>query len=348
MDHEATSDADEPPLVSDASVVEVAHSVAQALRDVGRVAELVGVRDSLAPLARLAGRHRGAVYFNLVESLGRDAGREWQVPHLLRKHGVAYTGNDASALKLALDKGRVRRMLEEVGVPAPRGTVVRSGAEAVWFSSRRRLRYPLFVKPARLDASIAVSQRSVVRDAAELRAQVDALVDIAGGRIVIEEYLPGPELNVAVCPTASGVLHAVNGIDFSTFPDHLMPIVTYDCKWVEESVEYSAQSVPAEHLVDAGTIVAAARAARRALRAVGATGHARVDLRVDAAGQPRVIDVNPNPDLHPDAGFARSLRARGHEYPALMQEIVNAALRRHPHGNRPVSVRRSRTAPGTA
>ena len=348
VDHEVESDDDEPPLTSDSSVVDVAHGVGEALQARGRLVEFIELRESTRPLAALASRYRRAVFFNMVESLGRDASREGEVPTLLARLGAAYTGNNGRTLKVALDKGRVNRLLEEIGVPVPRGSVVRSSADAVAFVTRRRLRFPLFVKPARLDASIAITQRSLVRDVVELTAQVDALGRDGESHIVVEEYMPGPECSVAICPSATGLMTAVSCIDFSSFPDHLAPILTYDCKWVEESVEYLARSVPAEGLLDDRSIKATIRAARRALRAIGAVGPARVDLRMDTNGQPRVLDINPNPDLDPTAGFARAMRARGVDYPALVDSLVEDAIRRHAHAHSTVSTRGSRRAPGAA
>lgn len=348
VDHEVQSEDDEPPLESDSSVVDVANQVAEALEGCGRKVERLELRDSTRPLAALCGPRRNAVFFNLVESLGRDASREREVPALLASLGVAFTGNDAPTLSLALDKGRVRRRLEELDIPVPRGHVVRNAPDAVAYATRRMLRFPLFVKPARLDASIAISQASLVHDVEQLAHQVDALHRADVTHIVVEEYMPGAECNIAFCPSPKGPITAASCIDFSAFGPELAPIVTYDCKWVEGSAEYSARSVPAEDLLDGPTIAAATRVARAAVRAIGAVGPARVDLRLDAHGQPRVLDVNPNPDLSADAGFALSLRRAGLEYPAIIEAILDDAILRHRHADPPVRAPRSpRPAAGT-
>lgn len=195
--------------------------------------------------------------------------------------------------------------------------------------ARRRLEFPLFVKPARLDASIAVTQASYVRDVGELRRQVDALVGASVGGVVVEEYLPGPEINVSAWSGHEGVTYATSCIDFSGFRDELIRVVTYDCKWVEDSEEYCARSVAATEILDGVSIAAAVLAARRGLAALGVHGYARVDLRFDATGSPCVMDINPNPDLHPDAGYALSLACSGHDYATVIEGILMAAKELH-------------------
>lgn len=343
-DHEASSDDDEPPPLSDSSVVEVARCVAEGLSACGRNVELLPLSDSAWHLAEVASKDRRAVFFNLVESLGRDAGREREVPDLLRKLRVCYTGNSARPLEIALDKGRVRKLLRQRGIAVARGGVVHSVRAAHLLVARERLEYPLFVKPARLDASLGVTQSSFVRDRSELSRQVEEVSRLGDGRAVVEEYLPGPEINVSVWPDPSSGLCAASCIDFSSFPRHLVPIVTYACKWEEGHEEYSAWSVPASQLVESSIIELAIETARRAVAAIGAHAYARVDLRLDANGTPCVMDINPNPDLHPQAGFALSLRAQGIDYPSMLEGVVDAALERHNHEISRVLRRRPRSS----
>ncbi len=348
---EATGEGDDEPPSSreaDLEVIEVAHGVAAALEARGIHARLLGLRDGVGPLEEAVSRGGVEAVFNLVESLGGDAQREGEVPEALERLGVPYTGNGARALRIAIDKGRVREALTRRGVPVAPGGVVATGAEALALVASAGLVYPLFVKPACCDASIGVTQESCVRDDAALVRQVERLRRVGDGRSVVESYLPGAELNVALWPDPQGA-SSVRCMDFYGFGDDLLPIITYDCKWTPESPEYQARSLPAEGRVPEAAVEAAVVAARAALLAIGAEGYGRVDLRLDAAGVPRVMDINPNPDLHPEAGFALAAAARGYTYPELIGMLLQRALERSPYAYSPLpGLRPSRAgfAPG--
>src|SRR5262249_28081021 len=119
----------------------------------------------------------------------------------------------------------------------------------------------------------------------------------------------------------------VHEIDFSAMPPERPRIVSYAAKWDEAHVDY-AGTKPVPMRAPAELLAAIERTARAAWDAVGLRDYGRIDLRVDAAGTPWVIDVNPNCDLSPDAGAARAARAAGLEYPALVARIATSAWRR--------------------
>lgn len=328
------SDDDEPPsLEANQDVIEVAEAIEDALSSRGYPCSRLALRDDCAPLLQALHtlRHDApVVVFNLVESLGGDCRRERDVPALLARHDVPFTGNAASCLELALDKGRTRQQLARHGASVARGFVVRGELGPRHIEQARHIGFPLFVKPSCSDASIGISQQSVVRDLAELRQQVAHLRAVGDGTALVEEYLSGPELNVSLWRGEHGAWEcATTMIDFSCFSDTLHPIVSYDCKWTPESEEYQARSRPATELLDLATIARAEQLARRAAQALGVSGYTRVDMRLRADGTPCVIDVNTNPDLHPDAGFALAARSASLDYPTLIAQLVRNAHEVH-------------------
>jgi D-alanine-D-alanine ligase len=266
--------------------------------------------------------------FNLVESLGNDYGREWQVPALLDKHGIAYTGNASHPLRVCRSKDRARRVLAQAGVRVARGCVVGSPAEL----QRRALRsvpFPVFVKPARVDGSIGVDQESICADLAALTQRVAKLHAHLPGPYLVEEYLPGKELNVSIFPSPFDGWVVATEIDFSPVPADYARIVTYDGKWNESSPEYASKSVPAR--LEPALEAEVAGLARQAFKALGGSSYGRVDMRLDAEGRPCVIDVNPNNDIHPDAGLACAARSVGVDYPELIAAVLSGALERRGH-----------------
>ncbi|MBI2375407.1 MAG: hypothetical protein HYV07_15535 [Deltaproteobacteria bacterium] len=308
---------------ANSEVVEVARHVAEALRSKGFEALVVSVVDDLEDLGARLKQTGAELVFNLVESLGGSTAREPEVPEFLAAHGWAFTGCGARGLELAHDKPEAKRVLASAGILVPRGFVVRPGEGFVVPD----LRYPLFVKPAEEDGSIGVDQASVVRAPNELAPRVQRLTDAIQGPALIEEYLPGAEINVAIVDTVEGQRSFPTTIDFSSLPKGLAPIVTYAGKWEAASPEYTIRSVAAESLLPAEVVARAEATARAAYRALEGRGVGRVDLRLDAEGRPNVIDVNPNPDLHPEAGLTVAAGYRGVAYADLIESIVRFARR---------------------
>ncbi len=320
-------DEEEPPSsAADGSVVEVASHITRTLRGAGVDARQVcaeGDLDELLGDLVTAGVSR---VFNLVESLDGDASREAEFAERLEAVGLPYTGGRPSILRVAFAKDVARSRLEALRVPVAAG-------HAVWDADGPPppLPFPLFVKPARADGSIGIDGGSVVYDEAAFRARVAYLLRCCGAPVLVECYLPGPELNVAILPGPRGPRFAVTAIDFSCFPPDMPPIVTYACKWVPGTPEYEACSRPAREMVSDATVRAATRIAWTAFTALGGHGYGRVDLRCDAEGAPRVIDVNPNPDLDPEAGLARAACFEGIDYEDLILGIAAEATAENPH-----------------
>jgi D-alanine-D-alanine ligase len=310
---------------ADAAVLDTARAVGEALRSLQVEVEELRVTNSLRGIVAELTRRDVHTVFNLVESVDNDYGREWQVPALLARHGIRYTGNGAQALRLCRMKDRVRRVLARAGVRVAQGACVQDETELLG-ASVRGLSYPLFVKPARVDGSIGIDRSSICHDEQALRARVSKLSATLPGPYLIEEYLPGKEINVALFPEPRAGLVVATEIDFSPVPGNLPPIVTYDAKWNPESPEYLSRSLPAQLSWELRAEVE--RVARAAFMALSGTGYGRVDMRLDARGAPCVIDVNPNNDIHPGAGLALAAKSVGWDYARLIESVLATAASR--------------------
>ena len=328
-DWEARTDAAEAPptLAADAEVRETALAVQAALATFGVQAALDTAADDVGPVVRRLVDAGATVVFNLVESLGGLGAREPEFPEALEAAGIACTGNGPAALRAAQAKDVARERMLAAGVPVPRGLVAWVPDDDLDLDAAG-LTFPLFVKPARVDGSIGIDQRSRVHSAAQLRERLAFLAAALPGPFLVEEYLPGTEINVSIFPDPFDGLVSATTIDFSAFDAGLVPVVTYDCKWTPGSPEYVAGSVQAQGRVPADVLAAATDTARRAFVALGATSYGRVDLRCDDRGVPRVMDVNTNPDVHPDSGFVKTLHYAGLSYPEVVRRILEGAVRR--------------------
>ena len=313
-----------------ADVADVEHAAADieaSLGEAGYRPTKVAV-DGTAPLPALTRaiealvRARTELVFNLCEAVGGRSAHEPLVPHLLELAGLPYTGSGPLGLGLALRKDRARRLLAGAGVPSAAGTQY----DAV---PRRAppLTFPLFVKLAGEDASVGIDAGSVVHDFHALARRVDALLGRYTGPVLVEEFIPGREIYVSLVGPGPTALPP-HEIDFSGMPAECPPIVTYAGKWDPASPEsLGSQPVRARRLGRLGPELAAI--ARRAFAALGLCDYARVDFRVDVAGRPFVIDVNPNCDLSAGAGMARAARFGGWSHAELVDRICRSALARH-------------------
>lgn len=320
--HELSSDAPRG-YEADAAVLDTASKVAETIASLGHEVSELRVTASLVGVHNELMRRKANVVFNLVESIDNDYGREWQVPALLERHALAYTGNSARPLRLCRTKDRARRALAKAGVQVAKGVVVGTSADLAG-RTLRALRFPLFVKPARVDGSIGIDRDSICHDAQSLLARVQKLEAHLPGPFLVEEFLPGKELNVSIFPSPTDGFVVPTEIDFSPVPAEYPRIVTYDSKWNEESPEFASKSVPADLTPALREEVCSL--ARKAFVALGGSGYGRVDMRLDNDGKPCVIDVNPNNDIHPDAGLAKGALSVGVGYSDLIARVLSCAI----------------------
>ncbi len=322
VDYEDACAADDPAWAARAQVGEVAAGVGAILNDAGHDAHLIGVDGDLAALrARLADLETDCA-FNLCESLCGDARLESAVPLLLELLGIPFTGSPPEVLSFALRKDRVKQRLEAADIPTPRGRVLARAGDPC------DLPFPLIVKPVREDGSVGIWRTSVVHDRDQLSRAVEAVVTTFRQPSLVEEFIDGRELNVALIGHPTPRVLPLSEIDFGALPPDVPRIVSYDAKWTAGSVD-DLGTVPVLHPLLANSVAARVRrAAAEAFRAVGVRDYGRVDVRLAPSGIPYVVDVNPNCDLSTGAGMARAAAAVGIDYAALIGLLVRYASRR--------------------
>jgi D-alanine-D-alanine ligase len=312
----------DPGYEARADVAAVAETMAATLSDGVHEAHLVPVDGDMHVLRDRLTELDPECAFNLCESLAGDARLETAVPLILELLGIACTGSPPAALSNALYKDRVKRRLEQAGVPTPRAVVMGSALDVC------DLPFPLIVKPVREDGSAGITSRSVVYDDSSLRERVGEVVATFRQPCLVEEFVPGRELNVALFGYPTARVLPLQEIDFSQLPAHEPQIVSYAAKWEEGSVADQGTRPVLHPQLPAGAAARVRRVAVEAFRAVGMRDYGRVDVRLSVHGVPYVVDVNPNCDLSRHAGMARAAGAVGIDYPSLAKLLVRYALRR--------------------
>lgn len=265
--------------------------------------------------------------FNLCESIHGDNRFESLMPLLMDLAGIAYTGSCPFGLSLALRKEKVKDILRAHGVPVPRGATLVSAEDC----GGRSLSFPLIVKPAREDASVGICCDSVVRNQTALAQRVAYVLEHYRQPALVEEFIEGREIYVSILERLGQEpqVFPFFEIDFSDLPSDLPKIVSFEGKWVEQSVEYKGTRPVRCEGLGPELRATVAKAALGAFRAAGLRDYARMDIRLSKDGIPYVIDVNPNCDLSDLAGgFSRAAKAAGLSYKELILRIAELALSR--------------------
>ena len=261
------------------------------------------------------------VIYNFVESVEGISSYEYCMAGLFELLGVEITGCSPITLGNCLNKARAKAILKSRGILTPEYRTLKKTKR---FTEKEiKLRYPMILKLMNEDASIGISEFSVVKNYTELRKQFSFLVETYNQDIILEEFIQGRELNVAIL---GGKVLPVSEINFGGLPEEFPNIVTYDGKWTEGSVYYNHTKPVCPAVLPARIKKNIQTIALASYDALNCRDYARVDIRLSNDGVPYVIEVNPNPDISSDSGFARAAAADGLSYDDLLYTIANFAL----------------------
>ncbi len=313
---------DHPDADSEHEILESVAAIRQFLVDGGFAVSDLGI--STLPQALLDGlrKYRPDVIFNLFEGVSDKGDTEAYVAGMLQWLEIPFTGCPFQSLCLARNKPLTKRLLMAEGLPTPDFFVVDSLPVP-----ENTLEWPVIVKPAEDDASVGLDQGSVVTSQLQLSERVDSMLRTYGP-VLVEEYIPGREFNVALIEDPELRALPISEIAFTDSSRDYWPIVTYDAKWKPGSRDYEA--TPARHPADISPKLAERLTALavRAYRLLGCRDYTRVDFRVRHPGRPFILEVNPNPDISPSAGLARALETSGTTLSQFCIDLVWRTLER--------------------
>jgi D-alanine-D-alanine ligase len=312
----------------EADVLVQVEAVAAALASRGHAVDRQACGLDLQAVADGLAVRRADLVFNLAEGLAGHDRLFAVIPSLLDSLGIPYTGCPAEAIFLTTNKLLAKDRLSAAGLPTPAVPCrwpPAGGGQLPPFTPGRYI-----VKPVWEHGSVGMNDDAIFEatERATLAARLRALGERTGRGWFAERYVEGREINLSLLAAADGpqVLPPAE-IDFSAFPPGKPRIVGYAAKWDEGSFEYHHTprrfDLPPE---DAPLLARVAELGRACWHLFGLAGYARVDFRVDAAGEPWVLEINTNPCLSPDAGFAAALARAGISYPDAIGRIVEAAI----------------------
>ena len=302
----------------------VADRIVEALRTGGHRASVLAADEPRRIITGLARRDPDLV-FNVMEELGPSRYGAIAAAGLMEILGRPYTGAGPGELYLGQDKALAKRLLAFDGIRFPDFAVFHRGDE---LQVPGDLKFPLFVKPVAMDASIGIDGKALVRTAAELRDRVKRIHSHIGDAALAEEFIDGREFYVGVLGNADPVALPPIEVDFSGLPADKPRIMDRKAKWDYRSAEFKgtdtvvAEDVPGNQLAELRAVAIAA------YRACRVRDYGRVDLRMTAAGEIHVIEVNASCYLDPDCLFAQAAEAMGMGYVELVNRIAGLAAER--------------------
>lgn len=314
-----------PNWESSADVLVQVAAIEAALAALGHTPlRLPFTRDLNAGLARITAANPDCA-INLCESVDENPLLIGHPAAMLELLDLPFSGSPAMALLVSTDKVASKHLLRGAGLPTPAFFLYQGGEVVI----PAGLRFPVILKPRFEDASIGIDQESVLADQAALAASLPHF-HARYGPILVEEFVSGREFNIALLGNDPPQVLPLAEIDFTGLPDHLHRIVGYRAKWDEDSVEYRHTNRAFPTDLPEALRLRLRQVATEAFHLFGLRDYGRVDLRLDVNNEPYVLEVNANPCLSPDAGFAAAAQAGGLDYQAMVNELLRLVLQRMP------------------
>ena len=303
------------------------YDVVSTLTAMGHEVRPLAIHDDLGELRRASEEWKPHISFNLLEGFDDITIFDQNVVSHLELLKLSYTGCNPRGLLLARDKSLSKKLLAYHRIHVPEFEVFRIGRP---IRRPKRLTFPLMVKSLTQEASIGISQASVVDSDEKFKERVAFIHESIGTAAIVEQYIEGRELYVGILGNQALQALPVWELFFKNMPEGAKRIATDRVKWsVKYQKKYGIDSGPTVDLPDA-KIVEIQHLCKRAYRALELSGYARIDLRLDDAGNVWVLEANPNPQIARGEDFAASAEKQGVSYEALLQRIINLGLRWQP------------------
>jgi D-alanine-D-alanine ligase len=303
------------------------HDVITTLRALGHEVLPVGVAGDLAPIRDAIRSFKPDVAFNLIEAFDDVVTWDQNVVAYLELSKVPYTGCNSRGLMLGRDKALTKQLLAFHRIAVPEFVIVPRRRR---IRRPKRLGFPLIVKSLTLDASIGISQASVVDGEDKLAERVRFIHESLDTDALVESYIEGRELYVGLIGNQRVKALPVWELSFANMPDESRKIATERLKWsLAYQRKHGIMNAEAKDLPP-GLAEKVQKICKRAYRILLMSGYARIDLRVNEAGRVYVLEANPNPQLAKGEDFAASAQRAGIEYGPLLQRILNLGLRWEP------------------
>jgi len=278
-------------------------------------------------LAKLKEKDKIDFVFNLCdEGYYNDPKKELNIPALLDVLRILYTGGGPQCLAYCYDKSLVRGIAKEMGIPVPKAFFVKP--EDTTF--KLPFGFPALVKPNFGDSSFGITQRSVANSIEEVINAISELKKKFGydKPLLVEEFLTGKDLTVGIIgnPPEDYLVLPIIREDYSVLPSELPQICGYEAKWLPSSPYWKIKSIPADLPEDTEKFII--ECCLKLFERLEGKDYCRFDWRIDSKGNPKLLEVNPNPGWCWDGHLAKMAKFAGMSYAKMLATILQAAEER--------------------
>jgi len=300
-----------------------------ALAAGGHTTRRLSVDAEIQPLINELTSESPDLVFNLAESFRGKSALESNVAALLNLIDLRYTGSSPAGLILAGDKTLTKKVLSFHGILSAKFATMYRG-QVDWVGD---IEFPLLVKPPQEDASLGITQKSIVNNVKELLDVISGTQQEYQSAVLVEEFIDGREFYVGVLGNSKVEALPIIELDFSKFPKDLPKIASWEAKWGDDGDEKGEQFAGTESIFPTDLPEELAKRIQQvaidSFQALRLRDYGRIDLRVTAKEEIYVIEANPNCYLEQKSEFARAAQKSGLEYPALISRIVDLASARY-------------------
>lgn len=307
----------------ESDLMEVGTLVHDALKKNNHEVEFFDVNEKT--FGKLA-RANVDIAFNVCERFNGNSFHEPHVAAMLELLNIPYTGSGPLALALCMNKARVKEIMMHHGIPTPKWET--------FYSRNKKLspdmRYPLIVKPTRMDNSIGITSDSVVNNEKELQSKVGYINRTYNQPALVEEYIKGRDLDVGVLGNGNNLLTLpLMEIVFKDMSPDPMRIFSYEAKWDEKSDLYKNADYKNPEDIPKYVEVKIKRIATELYKLLDVRDYGRVDIRLSEENIPYVLEMNPNPGISCDCSTPMAASSIGLEYHEMIQKILDCAIERY-------------------
>ncbi|MEI8348977.1 MAG: ATP-grasp domain-containing protein [Candidatus Omnitrophota bacterium] len=298
-------------------------NVYEALKENGHEVSLLGVHDDTIVLVEEIRQNKPDVVFNIMEGFRKKTNLERNAAWLLEMLNLPFTGAGASALLICNDKAISKKILSFHKIRVPNFHTFYRNRKV---KPIKRPKLPLIVKPLCEEASVGISQASVVDSTEACVERIKFIHEKNNMDAIVEEYIAGREFYVSVVGNKMLEVLPIREMKFGEIAEPESRIATYKAKWDNDyRKKWGIQNVFANNMPE-GLEKKLTHICKTAYRALQLNSYARFDVRVTADGRIYVLEANANPCLAKDDEIAQSAEKSGTPYNKLIQKIVSLAL----------------------
>jgi D-alanine-D-alanine ligase len=299
------------------------YDVISTLKSIGHEVYCVGVLGDLEIIRRTLVDFNPHIVFNLLEEFDGNPVFDQHVVSYLELKRIPYTGCNPRGLTLARDKALSKKILSYHRIPVPKFYVFPKNQKP---KMRKGMIFPLIVKSLTEEASLGISQASIVHKEEELIARIEFIHQSLDTDAIAEQYIEGREFYVGVMGNLRLNLLPVWELRLENMPDASYQIATERVKWSEEyRKKYRIKSLQAPNL-DEDDIKKIHNYCKKTYKTLGLNGYARIDLRYTENKKVYILEANPNPGVAYGEEFPDSAEKVGLTYEQVLEKIISLGL----------------------